>query len=89
MQQSSGRANSLFGVTVKPLSSHLGATINRGAFLLQELSDGSLSQKRIRHPLMLTQEPMSSLHATMEAQFWDLSTATPSGIHGGKFAWLV
>ena len=89
MQQSSGQSNSSFGVTASALSSHLGATTSHGAFLLQELSDGSLFQKRIRHPLMLTQEPMSSLHATMEAQFWDLPTATPSGIHGGKFAWLV
>jgi hypothetical protein len=89
MQQLSGQANLSFGVTASALSSHLGVTINRGASLLQELSGDLLSRKRIRHLLTLTREPMSSLLATTEVQFWDLLTATQNGSRGGKFVWLA
>jgi len=89
MQQSSGQANLSFGATANALSSHLGATINLGVSLPQELSGDSLSQKRIRHHLTLTQEPMSSLLATMEVQSWGSPTAMQNGFLGGKFAWLA
>ena len=89
MQRLSGRVNLLSGATVNALSSPLGATTNLGVSHLQVLSGGLLSQKRIHRPSMLTQEPMSLLHATMEVQFWGSPTVTQNGFLGDKSVWLA